>query len=172
MKNNWAKKINSWSKKRQGWSKHWLVAVLLLTNLASGSYILAKQTNFQPMLKAMEHDNRSTLAKSGLTISGLNRGVVETPTNFKNDAEMQACYKAFLAKQPPIDEGSVVVNWKYNRKGKIDWFNLVHTDLKDEAFTECLIERLRRAKMPVMQAGTIVAHKFNFKRVSPSKLDY
>lgn len=85
-----------------------------------------------------------------------------------HEDKLEACYLSFLKTQPQHDEGSVVVNWEVNKKGEVSSTKLVQNDLKDEKFTKCVLENLKKAQFPQGAAAMTVPHRYNFKRRAPA----
>jgi hypothetical protein len=87
---------------------------------------------------------------------------------------LQSCYQSFLRREPRIDEGVVEVHWMLDKHGKISSMEMVHADLGDDAFTECLLEKIKKMtfKAPPQAKPTLVAHKFKFHKRAIASLDF
>jgi|GEM_PF-5939318 len=87
-----------------------------------------------------------------------------------HEDKLEACYVSFLKSQPQHDEGSVVVSWEVNKKGEVSSTKLVQNDLKDEKFTKCVLENLKKVQFGQVTGAMTIPHRYNFKRRAPASL--
>lgn len=152
------------------WSKKAVIA-LLMTNIASASYIVEDTLTRHLHI----HLKQARIARTANAASGnvRRRGVVQ-PVYFKNSDEIQNCYNELLAKSPPRDEGSVLVNLTVKKDGAVDRLNLVKTDFDDPSFNDCLLSKIKATRLPASEdrAGVLIAHRFNFHRKTVTHLNF
>lgn len=110
------------------------------------------------------HEETAQLRKKGI--------VQEAGLTQSND--LQACYESFLQREPKVDEGVVEVHWMLDKTGKISSMELVRTELDDQTFTYCILDKIKKMTFhaPPKARPTLVAHKFNFHKRSPASIDY
>lgn len=91
-----------------------------------------------------------------------------------HEDELQTCYQNFLRTEPKVDEGTVEVHWLLDKRGKISSMQMVHSDLEDDTFTKCLLERIKKMtfRPPPQAKPTLVAHKFKFHKRAIASLDF
>lgn len=91
-----------------------------------------------------------------------------------HEEELQTCYQNFLRTEPKVDEGTVEVHWLLDKRGKISTMQMVHSDLENDAFTKCLLERIKKMtfRPPPQAKPTLVAHKFKFHKRAIASLDF
>lgn len=99
---------------------------------------------------------------------------VESRSLLKNDEKLQACYQAYLKKDPVVVDGTVQVHMTITNSGAIDHLEMVASDIQDSDFTTCLMNEIktRRLVATADRLGSIIRHKFNFRRRSPASIDY
>ena len=153
------------------WSKKSAVGLLLVTNAISAAYIFAKESNFWALKSPGQP--HSVASVQGGSAASAKKGLVQG-ASLSQSGELQGCYEAFLAKEPKIDEGIVVVLWVVGKKGKVSDIKLMQSDLQDEVFTNCLMNKLNKMSLasPSNVPGTIVSHKFNFHRKTPANVAF
>lgn len=95
---------------------------------------------------------------------------IPAPVPKVHEDKLEACYVSFLKTQPSHDEGSVVVNWEVNKKGEVSSTKLVQNDLKDEKFTKCVLENLKKVQFSPTTGAMTIPHRYNFKRRAPASL--
>jgi len=152
-------------------SKNTVIAAALMTAVLSGAYLLATEAGLlsakvasAAMQTREQLQDRMPMRKKGILLeAGLGR-----------EDELQNCYEAFLKREPKIDEGVVEMHWMLDPRGKISSMEMVHTDLEDADFTQCLLEKMKKMtfKPPPKARPTLVAHKFNFHKRASSSLDF
>ena len=136
------------------------IGMLLLTNAATGAYIFA--TQMKPSGSTVESRPATSLARKAM-VQG---------ANLRQNSEMQACYETFLRRGPTVDEGVVEMHWLLETTGRISSLRLVKTDLDDQQMMECMMEALNAMTFRAPKEATMVAHKFNFRRRSPSTVNF
>lgn len=99
---------------------------------------------------------------------------VESRALLKNDEKLQACYQAYLKKDPVVADGSVQVHMTITKTGSIDQLEMVESDIQDQEFKSCLMAEIKTRRLVATsdRLGSIIRHKFNFHRRSPASLDY
>jgi hypothetical protein len=151
-------------------SKNTVIVALLIATVLSGAYLLAKEAGLlsgkmrEAAAQSKDEMDRMPLRKKGVLLeAGLGR-----------EDELQACYQSFLKREPNVDEGVVEVHWMLDKRGKISSMEMVHSDLGDEDFNRCLLDKIKKMtfKAPPKAKPTLVAHKFNFHKRSPASLDF
>lgn len=150
------------------WSKNALIAVLLISNFSFGAYILVERHGLRwwgglkaPAKKVAPSPQRKAAAS------------VPTAT-LKYDHELQACYEALLAGEPDVEEGTVHVHMTITENGDVDLLKMIHSDLSDSEFNECVLEKIKSAKVPASsdRVGVIISHKFNFHKRNVGSLEF
>jgi hypothetical protein len=137
--------------------------------LLSGGCLLAREAGFmaRSMAEATAHSNdqdRVPMHKNGVLLEA----------NLKKGDDLQVCYESYLKREPKIEEGTVEVHWMLDKRGKISSMEMVHSDLEDENFVHCLLDKIKKMtfRPPPKAQPTLVAHKFNFKRRTPASLSF
>lgn len=139
-------------------SKNSIIVLLIGSNVAFAAYI------FNDKIKLLLKMPKAT-----------KREAVVQPVSFlKNDNELQICYEAFLASQPTVDEGTVVFHMMLNERGSLDFLELAHSDLDDEGFTSCLLDKIQKKRYPVAadRVGVMIAQKLNFYKKSLTTMNF
>lgn len=149
------------------WTKK-AVILLLLTNIASASYIAKDALSHR-----LQFGSKKVKAIHSAEAPVPRRGAVE-PVYFKNSNEIQSCYEQLLTRSPGRDEGSVLVNLTVTKEGSVDHLNLVQTDFDEPTFHECLLATIKSTRLPASdeRAGVLIAHKFNFHRKQAGHINF
>jgi hypothetical protein len=141
-------------------AKNAVIGLLLSTNLVFGVFVVAKATQINKLFGVF--NSKATSAKSG-KLTPTRQSPLPTPN--LGEAKLTACYESFLGRKHSRDEGAVVVSWTVQPDGNVDVLKLVQTDLKDDAFNNCILDTLKKVHYTkALDHKQIVSHKFNFKR--------
>lgn len=149
-------------------SKNNIIAVLVLSNvilvcalmaMGAGHFRWPGFKSASPQIQKARNDPSTATLESA---------------TFKPDTAVQACYNTFLARTPSLSEGVVVMQWMFNREGRIDALDLVRTDLPDQTFMTCLMDTIREARIPASDSrvGKLISHKFNFRNRTPAAMEF
>lgn len=141
-------------------SRKTLVALLIIGNVAAAAFYAAKIVNKK---RAGTHSDSADSTP---------RKAVLEPALFKSKGDLQPCYESFLKREPKVDEGSVVVHWRIGRDGQIEFLKMIHSDLEDQIFQDCVMDRIKSAHFANRHGGQLVAHTFNFHRKDPAALNF
>lgn len=145
--------------------KYTVVLVIVLLG-AEGIYLLARQMGWIHGQQAAQEQAQEKV--------GPKKKAVLLEANLAREDELQGCYENFLRTEPKVDEGTVEVHWMLDGRGHITSMEMAHSDLVDETFTQCLLDKIRKMtfKAPPKARPTLVSHKFNFHKRSPASLDF
>jgi hypothetical protein len=145
-----------------------IVGVLLLMIL-SGTMLLAREAGLMSwrMAAAATHANDKDHMPAA-------KKAVLLEANLKQEDELQACYESYLRLQPQIEEGVVEVHWMLDRRGKVSSMEMVRSDLEDEGFKRCLLEKIKKMtfRAPPKNQPILVAHRFNFHKRSAASVNF
>ena len=83
----------------------------------------------------------------------------------KGSKELKTCYKAYLAKNPKIREGSIKIDWQIDTDGDVVNPEVIFSQLADKTFEKCLIENIKQWKFPEPIVKKYVSHLFRFNDV-------
>jgi hypothetical protein len=145
-----------------------LVSAFVLAAI-TGAYLLAKEAGFLSAKMAEASNHSKDLDRAVPSRKGQVQGA-----NLNQEDELQTCYESYLKRQPKVEEGVVEVHWMLDKGGRISSMELVRSDLEDQTFTHCLLEKIKKMTFhpPTVTRPTLVAHKFNFKRRTPASLSF
>lgn len=145
------------------WSKNSLIAFLVFTNTGTAAFFMAKKwgkpESVPSATAAAEKDTEK-------------KGTVKAPPFKSNQGDLQACYETYLKSEPKVDEGAVTVHWRIGHDGQPEFLKLVHSDLQDATFNDCVLSKIKSSRFAERHGGALVAHTFNFHRKSPARLDF
>jgi hypothetical protein len=146
-------------------SKNSLIVLFLFSNLALGAYILVDKHGAK-FWGGGQPQPKKIIAKK--------RAAPIPAASFKDSGELQACYEALLARDPSVQEGTVHVNMTIDTQGQIDFLKMVHSDLDDSGFTDCVLENIREQKVQATaeRMGVVISHKFNFRKRDIGSLEF
>jgi TonB family protein len=81
----------------------------------------------------------------------------------KGYGEMNKCYKEYLAKNPKIKDGNIVVDWQIDTNGKTVSPEIVTSDFRNPEFEHAVINAVTGWKFPEPVLKKYVTHTFKFK---------
>jgi hypothetical protein len=146
-----------------------VILVLVSSNFAAGYYIYSNWDH----LHGRPPSARAALTKKKVEPGpvGYNRGALKEAM-VKYNSVFEECYNTFLHTEPAVAEGSVVVNWIIGKDGEVESPTVMKSELNDQSLHGCLTQHLQSLKFtpPKDQSEVAVAHKFNFKKRSPSEV--
>ncbi|MGZ3723972.1 MAG: AgmX/PglI C-terminal domain-containing protein [Bdellovibrionales bacterium] len=150
--------------------KNTVILAALITASLFGAYLLASEAG-------LLSGKMAAAAKSGAQMQDrmpMRKKGVLLEAGLAQEDELQNCYEAYLKREPKVDEGVVEMHWMLDPRGKISSMEMVHSDLEDETFTSCLLDKMKKMtfKAPPKARPTLVAHKFNFHKRSPSNVNF
>jgi len=146
-----------------------IIVGLLFLMILSGAMLMAHEAGLmsgRAALAAVHANDKDSLPAA--------RKAVLLEASLKQEDELQACYESYLRLQPQIEEGVVEVHWMLDRRGKVSSMEMVRSDLDDENFKKCLLEKIKKMtfRAPPKNQPTLVAHKFNFHKRSPANVNF
>jgi hypothetical protein len=129
-------------------------ASIAVAVFAAGAFAIIKysQSKNQVAINSVNTDQKIAPAKAPMPVPKV------------HDGKLEACYVTFLKTKPQHDEGTLVVSWNLNKQGEVSNTKLLQNDLKDEKFTQCVLENLKKAQFANVTDATTVAHRYEFKR--------
>lgn len=140
--------------KNRGPNKALIIAVCVAVFIV-GAFAIVKQRQSKDQADA---DRKIAPAKAPMPVPKV------------HEDKLEACYVNFLKTKPQHDEGTLVVSWNLNKQGEVSNTKLLQNDLKDEKFTQCVLENLQKAQFTKVTDATTVAHRYDFKRRASTNL--
>lgn len=85
----------------------------------------------------------------------------------KRRAEVGACYKEYLAKNPAKREGKIKFDWRIDEDGKPVSPEVVFSDFGDSEFEKCIASKISGWEFPPppFRRAKYVEHVFDIKEV-------
>lgn len=150
-----------------------MITVLLLSNSVCLGYIVAKDLKIHDS-QAAEEALRKPASRARAKVKAPRPETPPSKASLLRSTGLQACYESFLSREPVANEGSVVVRWTVDDKGRVAWANLERSEIGDERFQDCIIDQIKVISFaPAPNSEEIhMGHKFNFRRRTQANLDF
>ena len=83
----------------------------------------------------------------------------------KGSAELKACYKEYLAKNPAVREGEIKIDWQIDTDGSVESPEVVFSRFSDASLGKCITEKISKWRFPGPPVKKYVNHLFRFDDV-------
>ncbi|MCS6984713.1 MAG: AgmX/PglI C-terminal domain-containing protein [Leptospiraceae bacterium] len=81
----------------------------------------------------------------------------------KGYSDLHNCYQSYLAHKPAIGSGRVKIDWEIDTSGKVSSPEIVWSEIPDETFQNCLLEKIKDWEFSEPPIKKYVEHVFHFK---------
>jgi outer membrane biosynthesis protein TonB len=164
------------------WTKKITIAVTIAILLASVAYLLHSRTpksfRLATLLSQLLSANEAQASPQPLMKP--KRGEVLAARLNQNEDELQSCYQTLLhreAQDPSsssVEEGTVHVHMTIDPTGTVDSLEMIHSDLSDETFQSCVLEKIKASRQPATadRLGVVISHRFHFKKKDQGPLNF
>ncbi len=80
--------------------------------------------------------------------------------------KIQGCYKGYLAKNPPITDGYMEIDWTIRPDGSATKVELISSNIDDRPLHECILSIISKINFPPPPYGfdVYMTYKYNFKK--------
>ncbi|MBC86894.1 MAG: hypothetical protein CL677_06905 [Bdellovibrionaceae bacterium] len=158
------------------WTKKIFILVFLVLAFAGGGHLLSKKWGISvhllqglPLAKAAAPQSGGELHLQGEDEVLNRKGPTSkdsTLSQMQNSDSIKGCYVDYLMSEPAVDEGQMVFHWTLTQEGYVDTIKLIHSDMTDGSFTDCVEEAVIKTKFSVSQEKleNVISHRFRFER--------
>ncbi len=147
----------------------WISVVIFAGGLALGYWLNVHLA--QPKALAEHPIKRTKLKRAFSPLEKYRQGVLREALAIRNSA-FEDCYEKFLRTEPTSEEGHITAQWTIGSNGVPLESSIREASLGDESLHTCVLAVIPTLALrpPPGQEPIRVAHKFKFKRKTPTEI--